>query len=41
MEKNRERRWIEAVGLYHQQQPAHLPYKLKDLAEWSVREAVK
>ena len=40
MAKNRDRLWAEAVELYHKGVPAHLPHKLKDLAEWSVREAV-
>ena len=40
MTKNRERLWSEAVALYHEGIPAYLPAKLKELAEWSVREAV-
>ncbi len=41
MAKKRDRLWAEAVELYHKGVPAYLPHKLKDLAEWSVREAVK
>ena len=41
MAKNRDRLWAEAVVLYRDRVPAHLPPKLKALAEWSVREAVK
>ena len=41
MAKNRDRLWAEAVVLYRDRVPAHLPHKLKDLAEWAVREAVK
>ena len=41
MAKNRDRLWAEAVALYRDRVPAHLPPKLKALAEWSVREAVK
>ena len=41
MAKNRERLWSEAVALYDQGQHAYLPTKLKDMAYWAVREAVK
>ena len=41
MAKNRDRLWAEAVALYRDRVPAHLPPKLKALAEWAVREAVK
>ena len=37
--KNRERLWIEAVGLYHKKVPAHLPDNLKGQAEVMVKRA--
>ena len=39
MDKNRERLWIEAVGLYRKKVPAHLPDNLKGLAEKMVKRA--
>ena len=39
LDKNRERLWIEAVGLYHKGVPAHLPDDLKELAEVAVKKA--
>ena len=39
MAKNRERLWIEAVGLYHKGVTAHLPDSLKGLAEVAVKKA--
>ena len=39
LDKNRERLWIEAVGLYRNKQRAHLPDNLKELAEKMVKRA--
>ena len=41
MAKYRDRLWAEAVVLYRDRVPAHLPPKLKERAEVAVREAVK
>ena len=41
MAKYRDRLWAEAVVLYRNRVPAHLPPKLKERAEVAVREAVK
>ena len=39
MAKNRERLWIEAVGLYRKRVTAHLPDSLKGQAEVAVKRA--
>ena len=39
MDKNRERLWIEAVGLYRKRVTAHLPDNLKGQAEAMVKRA--
>ena len=36
MEKNRERLWGEAMELYRNGEPAHLPERLKAQAKWAV-----